>query len=415
MQAVLASSVLRRSEQLRRILAYICGEEIEGRGAELTEWSIAVNALGRAPEYSPDTDSTVRTRTYELRKRLEEHYRKDGLHAAVRVELPKGTYRPSFLRVADLAGAREDSSASAAVPGPRTGVGLWLLAGIVAGCLATLAVVTMASRLDLPRFSSPGEQAVRAVWGPLLKRGGTVTVVVAAPMQMWLRDFGDEPLPQSPSSFLMPMPADKNMMEWYQRLTMHAPRALWGQPNSHSPLWGDAAAAVAACRFLAKRGVDVELLPEASVRPAALKERNAILIGRGDYSSVVEVLLPERGYFVRYDSARKDVGVMDSTARGRGFFRERGGVINYGLVTVCTPHAGQREPNRYIIVSGINSDGSQAGMEFLGSPEKMEDLKNRLAASGYKDWPASFQVVVRTVSADSYSMQSAYAAHRVFQ
>lgn len=415
-QAVLASSVLRRSEQLRRILAYICTEEIEGRGNDLTESSIAVQALGRASEYSPDTDSTVRTRTYELRKRLDEHYRKDGKNSVCRVELPKGTYCPTFFKVPvpePQEGPQDEGGA--AEPAKRGHPGFWLLGGIAAGCLCTLALVALARNIsDLPIFASPGEKAVRAVWGPLLKGGGTVSVVVATPMQLWLRDFGDDSAPRLESSFLLPVPPEKALMDWYTRLMLRKPLNLLAQPNSHSPLWGDAAAAVAACRFLARRGVEVELIPESAVRPAALKERNAILIGRGDYSSIVEVLQPEGGYFVRYIPEKKEVGVVDSRT-GSGFFRERGGVLNYGLVTVQTPQAGRNQPNRYIIVSGINSDGSQAGMEFLGSPEKMADLEARLKAAGHKDWPASFQVVVRTISSDSYTMQAQYAAHRVFK
>lgn len=417
MQSVLASSVLRRSEQLRRILSYICTEEIEGRGSDLTESSIAVQALGRASEYSPDTDSTVRTRTYELRKRLDEHYRKDGKDSLLRVDLPKGTYRPTFFKVLESQSQEEIREPGAPVPQPsrRWRPGLWFLTGLAAGCACVLALLALVAGFrDLPLFASPGEKAVRAVWGPLLKRGGTVSVVVATPMQLWLRDFGDDSAPRLDASFLLPVPKDKPLTDWYTRLMLRRPPNLFAQPNSHSPLWGDAAAAVAACRFLARRGVEVELLPESSVRPAALKERNAVLIGRGDYSSIVEVLQPPGGYFVRYVAEKKEVGVVDSRT-GSGFFRERGGSVNYGLVTVQTPQAARSQPNRYIIVAGINSDGSQAGMEFLGSPQKMADLEARLKAAGHKDWPASFQVVVRTISSDSYSMQAEYAAHRVFR
>jgi hypothetical protein len=418
-QAVLASSVLRRSEQLRRILAYICTEEIEGRGSELTESSIAVEALGRASEYSPDTDSTVRTRTYELRKRLDEHYRKDGKDAAFRMELPKGTYRPTFFRVPDPEAQPEPQASQQdlrreAEP-QRQRRALWVFGGLVAGCICTLALLALFMQFrDLPKFASPGEQAVRAVWGPLLKRGGTVSVVIATPMQLLLRDFGEDSAPPMEASFLLPVPPEKALIDWYARIILRKPGNLFAQPNSHSPLWGDAAAAIAACRFLARRGVEVELIPESAVRPAALRERNAVLIGRGDYSSIVEVLQPEGGYFVRYGANKKEVGVVDSRT-GTGFFRERGGAVNYGLVTVQTPQPGRSQPNRYIIVSGINSDGSQAGIEFLGSPDKMADLKARLEAAGHKDWPSSFQVVVRTISSDSYTMQAQYAAHRVFK
>lgn len=412
--AILGSFTLRRSEQLRRILTYICTEEIEGRGGDLTESSIAMHALGRATEYSPDTDSTVRTRTYELRRRLDEHYRSEGQQAPIRVELPKGTYRPSFVRAAAQVAEQTPEPQTEAVRTPPARRAFWLAAGVLAGCLATAGIASVLPRLsEMTTFLPPGEAALRQAWGPLLRRGSTVSVVVATPMQLWLRDFGDEGDPKLESSFLMKLPPDQQMLDWYKRLLFREPQNLRAQPNSHSPLWGDAAAAVAACRFLSRRGVEVELLPESAVRPAALKERNAVLIGRGDYSSIVELLLPTGGYFVRYSPDRKEVGVMDSKS-GTGYFRERGGAVNYGVVTVVTTEGGPRGPFRYIIVSGINSDGSQAAMEFLGSPEKLTELKRRFAEGGHRDWPRSFQIVVQTISSETYTLRSQYAAHRIF-
>src|SRR5437763_5020230 len=86
LDAVLASRSFERSEQLKRFLRYICELEIAGRGEEVTEYSIGVEALGRPQDFSPNDDSCVRNRAFALRKRLEEFYEQESPEAALRIE-----------------------------------------------------------------------------------------------------------------------------------------------------------------------------------------------------------------------------------------------------------------------------------------------------------------------------------------
>jgi hypothetical protein len=94
---VLATASFERAEQLRSFLRYICEREIAGRGGELSEYLIGIEALGKPPGYSTGDDSSVRKRAHDLRQRLEELYAGDLVGARVRIELPKGRYAPRFL------------------------------------------------------------------------------------------------------------------------------------------------------------------------------------------------------------------------------------------------------------------------------------------------------------------------------
>ena len=96
LEAALASEAFARSEQLRSFLRFVCEMEMSGRAGEVTEYLIGVQALGRPPDFSPLGDSSVRTRAYELRQRLQRYYTVENPQAKVRIELPKGTYTPSF-------------------------------------------------------------------------------------------------------------------------------------------------------------------------------------------------------------------------------------------------------------------------------------------------------------------------------
>src|SRR5262245_5679156 len=86
LEAVLHSQTFARADQLKNFLKYVCETEIAGRGHELTEYLIGIEALGRPADYSPGDDSAVRTRAFALRKKLQELYEHEQPNAALRIE-----------------------------------------------------------------------------------------------------------------------------------------------------------------------------------------------------------------------------------------------------------------------------------------------------------------------------------------
>jgi hypothetical protein len=94
LEQLLESRVLRRCDQLKKMLRFICEAEIEGRADELSEYLIGVEAFGRPSSYSPVEDSIVRTRAYELRNKLSRYYGSEVPHAPVRIDIERGAYVP---------------------------------------------------------------------------------------------------------------------------------------------------------------------------------------------------------------------------------------------------------------------------------------------------------------------------------
>jgi hypothetical protein len=94
---LLTSGVLGRSENLARVLRYICEEHFQGRADHIKEYTIAVEALGRRSAFDPQTDTIVRVTVHALRKRLLEVYQKEGATHPVRLVIPPGHYAPSFV------------------------------------------------------------------------------------------------------------------------------------------------------------------------------------------------------------------------------------------------------------------------------------------------------------------------------
>ena len=167
LEAVLATAAFERAEQLRSFLRYICEMEIGGRGPELSEYLIGIEALGKPPGYSTGDDAGVRKRAHDLRQRLEEVYSGPLAGAAVRIELPKGRYAPRFLyssaRAALVTAApsavepsvgHEDMGTLPIVSRRRVLAKVFWF-GLAVGVLAVLAGQQIWSRLNPPREIAP--------------------------------------------------------------------------------------------------------------------------------------------------------------------------------------------------------------------------------------------------------------------
>jgi len=115
LDAVLSAPLFQRAPKLSRILAYICEKYFSGQAADLKEYSIAVDALGRAPAFDPQADAIVRVDLHLLRKRLESYYAYDGKDRPIRILLPLGQYAPEFIPNGSTSKGARDASLKCAL------------------------------------------------------------------------------------------------------------------------------------------------------------------------------------------------------------------------------------------------------------------------------------------------------------
>jgi hypothetical protein len=91
------SGVLGRSHNLAQVLKFICEKHFEGQASQITEHTLAIEALGRRSDFNPQVDTIVRVTAHQLRKRLQEIYAGPGASHPVQVHIPAGQYAPSFV------------------------------------------------------------------------------------------------------------------------------------------------------------------------------------------------------------------------------------------------------------------------------------------------------------------------------
>jgi TolB-like protein/tetratricopeptide (TPR) repeat protein len=111
LKKILTSQAFRAAHGQQAFLRYVVEEVIAGRGHQIKESIIGIEAFGRGESFDPRLDPIVRTQAAKLRARLARYYATEGLDDALRIEFRKGSYAPMFRKV----GARDMARASAAV------------------------------------------------------------------------------------------------------------------------------------------------------------------------------------------------------------------------------------------------------------------------------------------------------------
>jgi len=95
-ERILATGPFQKSERLRELLPYLTERAIHGHSHELTEHNIGIGVFGKASDYSPVEDSSVRVHARQLRLKLHEYFDGEGRGESMIVEIPKGSYSPVF-------------------------------------------------------------------------------------------------------------------------------------------------------------------------------------------------------------------------------------------------------------------------------------------------------------------------------
>ena len=109
---LLASAIFGRAPKLSRFLRYISEQALAGKGDALKEYIVGVEVFERGEAFDPRIDTIVRVQARNLRNRLQEYYRDEGAGSPIRMEIPKGSYQPVFVRVA-FSGSPFDGTPSA--------------------------------------------------------------------------------------------------------------------------------------------------------------------------------------------------------------------------------------------------------------------------------------------------------------
>jgi len=95
---ITVSDVFARSPQLGSFLRFVVDATLSGKSSRIKAYTIGVEVLRRDTSFDPQIDPIVRVEATRLRRAIERYYAGPGADDPIIVDLPRGTYVPTFRR-----------------------------------------------------------------------------------------------------------------------------------------------------------------------------------------------------------------------------------------------------------------------------------------------------------------------------
>lgn len=219
LRRILHSPEFHGTPRQREFLCFVVDETLAGNAGTIKGFTIATRVFGRSDDFDQATDPIVSIQANKLRRALERYYLVAGRGDALRIDIPKGTYVPTFERQAARASGpvagRDGGSGESPRENRRAGEadGAWPLVACapfenltgdpesnhIASGLATELAMELARFQDLrvllqapgqPAAGSPGTGARFSISGTVQRDGERLRVAVrlvdnATGVQLW--------------------------------------------------------------------------------------------------------------------------------------------------------------------------------------------------------------------------------------
>lgn len=403
LRRVLQSKHFANSPKKIRFLEFITEQAFQGNSEKLNEYLIGTEVYDRGVDFDQQRDPIVRVQAHEIRRLLKKYYEEDSGDGVIRMELPAGHYVPIFSRLEPAEADASDetvSPATQAEPGPRR-IGRIHLA--ITAALAVLCVVlaVLLVRRGGPDASSLQQRRAAVAlpanldwfWHPFLPPAGAPLIVIPNHPLLRAAHGGD-----SPQTWASGHDIPKASLPEF-RDTIHfreLKRFVFVPSLTDFTSVGETVGLVDLCEMFFHIGDTCQVQQSRLLNFEEIKDNNVILLG-GNQSWSGRIFLNVEGFHFQD-------GVITNSNPQPGekplYKPEFDPVTNeltrdYALVLMLP---NERKENRVLLIYGIYTQGSQAAIEFLTSPEKMAQLHAALAglSPDHKTIPSYFQVLLTT-------------------
>jgi hypothetical protein len=342
LERILANPLFKNSKRYPNLLRFVVERALEGHTEPLKERTLGIEVFGREPDYDTNLDPVVRTSACEIRKRIAQYYHDAAHETEIRIEFPAGSYVPEFRMSSNPA----ESAVEVEAPKKfRAWTGMGLVAAVLAGMVAMLAVGKRASALD--RF-----------WAP----------VVAS----------DDPI----SLYIGGYPTGKDAVSVIDLM------------ESERVAFSDATALAKLASLLATKKKHYRFRLQTSSQMEDLKDGPALLIGAFNNSFALRLTNQLRYRFVNnretHVNAIRDSQNASAPWSGDVSAPYKEMKEDYAIVSrVVDPSTGKI----VVTASGLTKFGTEAAGEFLTSMSAMEQIEKSAA----RNWDKmNIEIVIAT-------------------
>jgi adenylate cyclase len=136
-----------------RFLRYVVERTLAGEADQLKEYVLGTEVFDRSDGYDQRLDSIVRVEARRLRAKLDEYYAGAGADDPVVIDVPRGSYAPTFRMRAPILESPAESLPTEPTPPPHS-LTRWVA---IAGLAGALAVVGLTGWRALPSTAATPE------------------------------------------------------------------------------------------------------------------------------------------------------------------------------------------------------------------------------------------------------------------
>jgi len=97
LQRILTSPEFKATKSQREFFQFVVSEALAGRSHEIKGYTIATRVFCRKADFDPNLDPIVSIQANKLRRALERYYLVKGQNDPVQIDIPKGSYVPTFI------------------------------------------------------------------------------------------------------------------------------------------------------------------------------------------------------------------------------------------------------------------------------------------------------------------------------
>ena len=96
LERMLSSPDFNATPQQTAFLKFVVNQTLAGNAAQIKCYTVATEVFGRGPDFDQSIDPVVSIQAGRLRRAIERYYLTTGQNDPARIDIPKGTYVPTF-------------------------------------------------------------------------------------------------------------------------------------------------------------------------------------------------------------------------------------------------------------------------------------------------------------------------------
>lgn len=405
LERILESTYLRRSRRLQEFLRFITQRTLAGQAVEINEYLLGAEVFHRGPDYDPAIDSVVRRQAHALRRKLDDYYRFEGQHDPIRIGIPVGHYVPVFepseLPTPDAAPAPTPTQGHEGRRPLWVGIALIALVAAVsslsywAGLISAPTQTPIAQSKLLPVASG----AIAELWAAWLDTEKGPLVSFSSPLAAVVKHFAD-PAPSASNPLRLILPQEQESA-FRDALGLDQNGYVYVSPSTSEAKSGESFGAVLLANLFASQGLPVRTTKSTSLTWEDFRRENLIVFGHDEQNSWIDPLLEAYPLRLQVTSGTRPRRIVNTEPRDGepGYYEiaypghQTDSTTEYALISMLP---GTDEIHELLVISGLNTQATLMGTEFLTTQKHVEDLIARLKADDPQHTgPWHFQLVLR--------------------